>query len=119
MSNKRLKKEYDFETHLEAVKAARNALTSEISNFEIEDGEILVDDKDYFSMTFEVTPKKDVVVEDGYIDGKTAIIQIDIDLDIEPYEPVMIWGEDIEVAVSKENIFEYLYWNEAIKSSGE
>lgn len=81
-------------------------------HFVIEHSETYDESEDDISISVSFTPRADIVIEDGKVDGRTQSIQFNNSKD---ESPVMIIGEDTEVDITAKDIYACLYWGEVCK----
>lgn len=100
------------------IKTILEEINSELGGnsklFNIEYSETLTDEPDNLAVLISFTPKSDIEVEDGCIDGKKQHLEFCV---FDEGEICLIVGEDTELALNKGNIFACLYWGEVIKSA--
>lgn len=89
-----------------------SCLGERAKHFIIEHDETYDQTDDEISISVSFTPRADIEIEDGKIEGKTQSIQFNNSND---ESPVMILGEDTEVDISAKDIFACLYWGEVCK----
>lgn len=88
------------------------ALGSQAKYFDIKIDELLVKEDDYSSYSVSFEPKKVEDQEYNVVGGKHSF-QFDID---ELDDISLIFGEDTEMEVTAENIYQQLYWHEATEA---
>ena len=95
------------------LKSVKDALGGDVKYFDIEKSEVLVEEENYYSMTVQISPKKDVLAPyNCIIKGENHILQFDTFDD----EVNLMVGEDAdnELNVTYGNIYAQLYWGEVI-----
>jgi len=95
------------------LKAVNDALGKDIKYFDVEKSETLVEEENYYSMTVQISPKKDVLAPyDCIIKGEKHILQFDAFDD----EINLMVGEDgdHELNITYGNIYAQLYWGEVV-----
>ena len=96
------------------LNTVKDALGYHNEYFDIEEGEILIDEENDFSITFCFTPKDDLPIpSDHAIKAEKCYLQFDMRDD----EINLMTGEDgdIELGVTCGGIYSQLYWNEVME----